>query len=372
MAPSSTSPSSDVNYGPIVTDCDMSFITSTPTSCKYLNMDLVEDNFSLMARNNWSQDTATVDVSSSSSTLSAPSPTPISPSVDFVDLNFNSTMSTSTMENCNQTTNSSNLNFNIQEVVSIPPPDVFSSNPSSLSYSYMPNRNIFRQDVLDNHFDSQLSPAAAAISYNEQTQGISPINISSASSAQFYSSSSLSNSFATVTSSSVSVAGNGVPLKHSSYQNPLPPRISPQFMDVPEEKFVPPTFKTDLSKFCNRDPNRTVKIKVPQLGQNVIPIAKRRKPQDRLWYVDKNDSFKNIPVLKKPEVRLVHSFKRNPGAVKQDFTMLSFEPVIQKRGRGRPRGSGRKTMSKRDFLSSVVHPDRAVCARCFELLQQLR
>ena len=101
MAPSSSSPSCDVNYGPIVTDCDMSFITSTPTSCKYLNMDLVEDNFSLMARNNWSQDTATVDVSSSSSTLSAPSPTPISSSVDFVDLNFNSTMSTSTMENTN-------------------------------------------------------------------------------------------------------------------------------------------------------------------------------------------------------------------------------------------------------------------------------
>ena len=368
MAPSSSSsPSCDVNYGPIVTDCDVSFISSTPTSCKYLNMDLVEDNFSLMARNDRSpgQDTATIDVSSSSSTLSAPSPIPISPSVEFVDLNLNPPLTG--LEHCNQTTTSSNLNFNIQEVISIPP-DVF-SNPSPMPYSTMSNRNLFRtgQDLLDNHFDSQLSPAPAAASYNEQPPGISPILVSSAPSTQFYTPSA--PSFASTSNPSASVS-----LQQSLFQNPFPPMITPKFLEVLDEKFVPPTFKTDISKFCNRDPERRGNVKVPQLGQNVIRLAKVRKPKDRLWYVDKNDSFKNIPVVKKHEKKLVHGFKHNPPVVKQEYSAIHPEPVIQKRGRGRPRGSGKKAkmMSKRDVLSQVVHDNRKVCARCFELLQQLR
>ena len=117
-----------------------------------------------------------------------------------------------------------------------------------------------------------------------------------------------------------------------------------------QEKSVPyvsqnvpaPIFKTDLTKFSTRCRNQiSVIVSATQSGQNVIPLAQDSSQRDRLWHVDEDDPFRDVPVV-----------RASP----------------PKKRRGRPRGSKNKRLARDEPLTS----GSTVCARCVELLQQIR
>ena len=368
------SPCYEINYGPIMSHAD-AFSSSTPSLNPLYSLH-VERSDSNTELDIWKSPN-----SPSSSTISVRSPIPPpTPSPERlqcppgIDINNNS----------NETISADEEDAITPELIieeSQPSPLMVSASPL-VTFTIPDNMMTRSDDVLEHHFDVQLSPAMAAQCNDTSTHVLHPEEQSVGSCqepVEIYTMQGTTILRSTGSDSpkhkmNISEEQSSVTRQEKSLEmdpKPIPERslttlsedidksprccTSPGIakdrdMDVEkkEKKSLPysppkvPVFKTDLTKFASRIPNQvSVIVTATQSGQNTIPLAKDTNQRDRLWHVDKDDSFRDVPVVK-----------------------ASPEP---RKRRGRPRGSKNKRSAVDVALTAS-----AICARCLELSQQIR
>ena len=367
------SPCFELNYGPMMSHAD-AFSSSTPSS-NPLYFDRSDPATEL-------DNIFKSPTSPSSSTISIRSPIPPpTPSPEHLqclpDIDINN--------NSNETISADEEDADTPELIieesrqSQPSPLVVSASPL-VTFTIPDNVMIRSEDVLDHHFDVQLSPAMAAqctdtstqhVLFSEETSGASrqePVELYTIqgttilrstesvnlSKPQIYTSDE--QSLVTSPEKPLEIDLESIPegsLSLSPEAIKSPRCVTPPYtaevkgIDVEIEDKSPevpiPVFKTDLTKFASRLSNQvSVIVTAKQSGQNTIPLVKHPNQRDRLWHVDQDDSFTDVPVVK-----------------------ASPEP---RKRRGRPRGS----KNKRSAVDVALTQRNSVCARCVELAQQIR
>ena len=368
------SPCFEINYGPIMSQAD-NYSSSIPSLNPY---------FERSDPNSVGLDDIFKSPSSpSSSTISIRSPIPPpTPSPERlqclpdIDINNNSNETISADEEDNFTPE-----LIIEESrQSQPSPLIVSASPV-VTFT-IPDSVLRNDDVLEHHFDVQLSPAMAAQCTETSTHLLSseeqagachqePVEIYTMQGSTILRSTENVNSL-THQTNTFEEASSVTRQEKSLEINPkhIPEKILPspeaiksagvvtsprvtedrniivemQEMSVPNvsQNIPAPIFKTDLTKFSTRCHNQvSVIVTATQSGQNVIPLAQDSSQRDRLWHVDEDDPFRDVPVV-----------RASP----------------PKKRRGRPRGS----KNKRSARDEPFTPGSTVCARCVELLQQIR
>ena len=373
------SPCFELNYGPMMSHAD-AFSSSTRTS-NPLYLDRSDPATEL-------DDIFKSPTSPSSSTISIRSPIPPpTPSPEHlqclpdIDINNNSNETISADED---DTDADTPELIIEESrQSQPSPLVVSASPL-VTFTIPDNVMIRSEDVLDHHFDVQLSPAMAAQCTDTSTQHVlsseevsvashqEPVEIYTIQGTTILRSTEsvnllkpqiyTSDEQSLVTSQEKpveidleSIPEGSLPLSPEAIKSPRvvtsPYAVEVKGIDVEIEDKSPevpiPVFKTDLTKFASRSrlPNQvSVIVTAKQSGQNIIPLVKHPNQRERLWHVDQDDSFNDVPVVK-----------------------ASPEP---RKRRGRPRGSKNKRFA--GDLDLALTPRNSVCARCVELSQQIR
>lgn len=257
----------DVNYGPILAEVEPAFKFSLTPSFEH-----VHDPDSPIA------------ISSSSSTISVTSPMPPTPSpyrspLRGVDSNSNVTIS---------------VDETLEAEASLQPE--FSNPKSSVNpplTSLVPSVSGIRHvgnTVLDQHFDRQLSPASPG-SCHDTLRSPDQGPLSSGLISQPY------QSTPTFASSNNNTKLRPVPIVVNS---PLSPINSPgaSAASGPNTTVEAVVFKTDLSRFYSSSP-RLVSPAV-QSGQNVIPLAKERRREEKLQLEgteEVEEVFVDVPVV---------------------------------------------------------------------------
>ena len=370
------SPCYEINYGPIMSHAD-AFSSSTPSLNPLFSLHVERSDSNTALDDIWKSPN-----SPSSSTISIRSPIPPpTPSPERlqclpdIDINNNS---------------NGTISADDEEEAITPELVIEESQPSPLMVSAsplvtftIPDSVMTRSDdVLEHHFDVQLSPAMAAQCTDTSTHGLhpeeqtgascqEPVEIYTMQGTTFLRSrgsdspkpsmhSSEEQSSATGQEKSLEMDPKTIPerslttlsedIRKSPRCGTSPVIVRDRDIDVEktEKKSLPfsppkvPVFKTDLTKFASRIPNQvSVIVTATQSGQNIIPLAKDTNQRDRLWHVDNDDPFRDVPIVK-----------------------ASPEP---RKRRGRPRGSKNKRSAVDLGLTAS-----AVCARCVELSQQIR
>ena len=257
----------DVNYGPILAEVEPAF------------------KFSLTPRFEHVHDPdSPIAISSSSSTISVTSPMPPTPSpyrspLRGVDSNSNVTIS---------------VDETLEAEASLQPE--FSNPKSSVNpplTSLVPSVSGIRHvgnTVLDQHFDRQLSPASPG-SCHDTLRSPDQGPLSSGLISQPY------QSTPTFASSNNNTKLRPVPIVVNS---PLSPINSPgaSAASGPNTTVEAVVFKTDLSRFYSSSP-RLVSPAV-QSGQNVIPLAKERRREEKLQLEgteEVEEVFVDVPVV---------------------------------------------------------------------------
>ena len=335
----------EVNYGPILSHVEALTSSVNPHYFERMEPNTALDDFFNSPR------------SSSSSTISIRSPIPPPTPSPFSsperpqcisDINNNSNETISADED---DTSTPDLIIEESQLSPQPSPLLLSASPlvTFTIPDQVPVNGIRRvvtnsEDVLEHHFDVQLSPAMAATctdtSHNYLSEEQStvcrqePIEIPRVPTESAYlniSSPRPGDHLSPRDVTSSKVAEDKILNLEEEGRSTVP---------ISSHKFADLVFKTDLTRFSSK-PSRQVNV-AAQSGQNVIPLAKERNPRDRLWHVDQDDLFRDVPVVKD-----------------------SPEPKKKK-------GMSRCGKNKRVFAEEALTPGGMICARCVELSQQLR
>ena len=380
MDEATVSPSYEINYGPMMSHVD-AFISSSPSS-NPLYLEKSDPNTVL-------NDILKSPDSPSSSTISIrspiPPPTPSPERLQYlpdIDLNNNSNETISADEE-----DSFNPELGEKSRLSQPSPLMQSASPL-LTFTIPDNVMIRSDDVLEHHFDVQLSPAMAApcidtsayvLSLDQPHVGdrLEPVEIYTMQgtnimrrtehvlSPKYRPCISDSDEKFCGTSQGKPLIVNPVPGTSTRFfpmsseaiqsprcfRRPIVQEDNEGFADkvgkiIPDSPPGPvPVFKTDLNRFASRPPRASVIVSASQVGQNSIPLAKDSGQRERLWHVEPDDPFMDVPVVK--------------------------SAPAPKKKRGRPKGSKNKPKPSANAAEVSVTPS-TVCARCVELLQQIR
>ena len=380
---------SNINYGPIVPDNDVSqLFHSTITGDDDFkdafnagadeednidaDLDVVE-KASIMFNVEYSPSSSTVSITSPTSTLSITSSSStlsVSPATPAIDVPKNDSSLNVTVHD-DEIPPSSKINSTIVSPKAEQPPVVKPINPAlvrpSLLRDYIssdpmrdPLANLLlpklsKVDQLENHFDFQLSPVTP---YSDNT---SPARASK-------------------------VLDDDARNIVEKVDSPAPP-AAPDTDPPPTSPAPAPKFKTKLSDFFST--NITRPAAPSQTGQNIIPQPRQRKLEQRLWYVDQNDrnQFRNVPAVVTPSQPTNFnppSQKRtsvSKSSTNDEESSLFTSPGPRKRGR--PKGSknkrhlpGEETRAKsrmKDVVEELLDKSNGkLCAKCVELSQKLR
>lgn len=370
------SPCYEINYGPIMSQADTFSSPTPPVNPYFERSDINSVGLDDIFKSPSSPSSSTISIRSP---IPPPSPSPERiQCLPDIDINNNSNETISADEEDNFTPE-----LIIEESrQSQPSPLVVSASPL-VTFSIPDSGSVMirNDDVLEHHFDVQLSPAMAAQCTDTSTHVLSseeqigachhePVEIYTMQGTTILRSTENVKSVTDQTHTfEESVTSQEMSLENNPSPIPIPEKIipSPEAIKSPrvvtstkvmgdkniiveiQEKVVPnvspkdpaPIFKTDLTKFSTGGPNQvSVIVTARQSGQNVIPLAKDSTQRGRLWHVDEDDPFWDVPVV-----------RASP----------------PKKRRGRPRGSKNKRARDVPFTSSST-----ICARCVELLQQIR